>query len=425
MSSTSVSDEITMKEESQQLKRGILELDIIEPAEQSNAKRKRRSTKNKNKITNETDTKVIKLTGSGKRKNKHPQKAASKIEPNNSKDIRFTLEIGESTTKKLKSEEILSDIGINRDFFGQITSKGIDFERGNQKGKRHDEGDAYGYFESYDNFNEGVGGPTDKPRRIHILLPRNYEESDGHYSVIYVHDANTTFWPEPPPKGNLKTWALQKSLSTYTGSDIRKVIIVAIHTNDRIYEYTHAPLRKEWRHGGLNKYTQYLADHLKPWVDKYYKTLPSPKSTAIMGASAGGLASFYISCIRPDAFGIGLCWSPAFSCGLDFDLNVNAELKLVDSELFYLTSSTLQNKAIRPKIYLYWGMYRTGNPDEDKLEATITYRGQEAAEILKQKFKYIEGEDLIINEDPNGVHEENSWVSTFIDVLKFFFPANK
>jgi len=70
-------------------------------------------------------------------------------------------------------------------------------------------------------------------------------------------------------------------------------------------------------------------------------------------------------------------------------------------------------------------MYRTGNPDEDKLEATITYRGQEAAEILKQKFKYIEGEDLIINEDPNGVHEENSWVSTFIDVLKFFFPANK
>jgi len=29
-------------------------------------------------------------------------------------------------------------------------------------------------------------------------------------------------------------------------------------------------------------------------------------------------------------------------------------------------------------------MYRTGNPDEDKLEQTIAYRAKEAADILKK-----------------------------------------
>jgi len=143
-----------------------------------------------------------------------------------------------------------------------------------------------------------------------------------------------------------------------------------------------------------------------------------------MGASAGGLAAFYAAGTRPDAFGICLCWSPAFSCGLDFDLIVNEEQELIKSELFYLIGPTLQNKEIRPKIYLYWGMHRTGNPVEDRLEETITYRAKEATEILKNNFKYIEGEDMIITADPTGIHEEKSWSSTFIDVLKFFFPLN-
>jgi len=34
--------------------------------------------------------------------------------------------------------------------------------------------------------------------------------------------------------------------------------MVAIHTTDRLYEYTHAPLNKNWKHGGLDSYTQYL-----------------------------------------------------------------------------------------------------------------------------------------------------------------------
>jgi len=74
--------------------------------------------------------------------------------------------------------------------------------------------------------------------------------------------------------------------------------MVAIHTTDRLYEYTHAPLNKNWKHGGLDSYTQYLADFLKPWIDNNYKTLPAPSFTAIMGASAGGLASFYAAGIE-------------------------------------------------------------------------------------------------------------------------------
>jgi len=165
-------EEIPIKEEILSQKRSfIAEVnENIESAEQGYTKKKRRSNRNKTIEAKKTN----KATGSGRRKSAHPKKAASKIEPHNSKDIRFTLEIGE---KKINTE----NTGEIYDFFGYITSKGEHFVKGNQNGKRHDEGDSYGYFESYDNYNEGGTANT---RRIHILLPRKYEESDERYSVM-------------------------------------------------------------------------------------------------------------------------------------------------------------------------------------------------------------------------------------------------
>jgi len=282
---------------------------------------------------------------------------------------------------------------------------------------RHDEGDDYGYFETYDQFQ--IRGPEEKPRKIHVLLPRDYRSSSERYPVVYVHDGNTAFWPAE----NGKSWYMQKRLS-YNGSNVRKIMIVAVHAVDRIYEYTHAQLREDWPYGGLAAYTEYLADHVKPWIDSHYRTESSAHNTMVLGASGGGLASFYISAVRPDRFGIAVCFSPALSAGLDFNMNLNPEHKMEDSELFQLIDGKLKNKEMRPRFWLWWGLLRDGQFHNEVIEGFIAYRGQETVQLLCNKYGYELGKDVIIFEDPWGQHEEKSWTEFFIKVLETFYFKN-
>jgi len=63
------------------------------------------------------------------------------------------------------------------------------FERDGQQAWFHDEGDSFGFFHTYDAFS-ACGGK----RKIHVLLPRDYEASKDQYPVIYMNDGNTSFW---------------------------------------------------------------------------------------------------------------------------------------------------------------------------------------------------------------------------------------
>ncbi len=111
--------------------------------------------------------------------------------------------------------------------------------------KRH----SSGFFHTFDSFK--LEGNTNG-RKIHVLVPRDYESSNDKYPVLYFNDGNTTFWPGG--LGN-KSWQIAESLSKIGKS---KVIVVAIHPIDREYEYTHTywlPLRK---YGGLDDYANYL-----------------------------------------------------------------------------------------------------------------------------------------------------------------------
>jgi predicted alpha/beta superfamily hydrolase len=50
-------------------------------------------------------------------------------------------------------------------------------------------------------------------------------------------------------------------------------------------------------------YVDFLTDHLKPYMDRVYRTRPEPEQTAIMGSSLGGLISLFAGWRRPDVFG--------------------------------------------------------------------------------------------------------------------------
>jgi hypothetical protein len=75
---------------------------------------------------------------------------------------------------------------------------------------------------------------------------------------------------------------------------IEEVIVVGIHPNDRMSEYT-LP--------GYQDYGRFLVETLKPLIDAKYRTLTGPSHTAAMGSSLGGVVSFYLGWQWSEVFG--------------------------------------------------------------------------------------------------------------------------
>lgn len=291
------------------------------------------------------------------------------------------------------------------------------FQLGGQTAWFHDEGYSYGVFHTYDAFK--VAGPSDAPRKVHVFVPRDYAQSGRRYPVIYMNDGNTTFWPGGAAG---KAWQVAETLSDLReAGSIEDVIVVAIHPIDREREYTHA----FWAPGraccGLDSYTNYVAQHVKGFMDANYRTKPEADSTMIIGSSHGGLAAFYMATRRPDVFGNAAALSSSFWAGLDF-FGVSRGGPLASSALVSPVASLLRDSARRPRLWIDWGMRRDGGFHNSVIENMATDRGREMVQILTGAG-YTLGSDLFRHEDAIGGHDEDAWAYRFGLIMEAFFPA--
>ncbi len=288
------------------------------------------------------------------------------------------------------------------------------FEKGGQTAWFHDQGHLAGFFHTYDRLQ--VGGENDRPRKVHILVPRDYETSGEHYPVIYMNDGDNVFFPD----GSVgKCWWTAEALGKlYAQNVIRKVIVVGIYPINRDREYTHAQVFNN-DYGGLEDYSNYLADRVKVFIDNNYRTLPAAKETTIIGSSHGGLAAFYLGCRHPDRFGNIGAMSSSFWVGLDPKIKLFNSL--ANSELIKLTANTLADKNIRLKIWLDWGLKRDQGFHNWFIEHYATNRGREMKKLLCERFGYVLDVNLFTYEDPEGEHSEDSWSRRLPMVLKVFY----
>jgi Putative esterase len=283
-----------------------------------------------------------------------------------------------------------------------------------------DQGHPAGYFHSYQPFRTES---SDYPeRRIDVFLPRDYEDDNQRYPVIYLNDGHRAF---PEPEGGEHSWDIANTLGTlYQGRLIRKLIIVAIYPVNRAREYTHV----HWSGpdcGGLESYAQCVTESIKPFIDRSYSTLPESGKTMIAGSSHGGLAAFYLANTRPDSFGYAGALSPSFWVGVDdaekFPLiKPMPDRVLKDSQLLAAVKKTLAAPLRRPNLYLDWGLVRTGGLHNESIEERATARGREMVNLLQQEYHYEIAKDLIVYEDPAGEHNELSWARRMPRVLRFF-----
>jgi len=149
-----------------------------------------------------------------------------------------------------------------------------------------------------------------RTRRIWAYLPPDYHTSRKKYPVIYMHDGQNLFDSYTSGYGE---WGVDEVMDSLYIQKAPMAIIIGIDHggSDRLTEYN--PWSNErFGEGNGNEYADFLAQTLKPFIDKKFRTLPAAKHTAVAGSSMGGLISMYAAAKYPAVFGKAGVFSPSF-----------------------------------------------------------------------------------------------------------------
>ena len=133
-------------------------------------------------------------------------------------------------------------------------------------------------------------------RTVKIYLPPGYSASSGaRYPVLYVHDGP---WL-------LKMIPLNNVFDNLIHlRRIPPILAVMVPAVDRNLEYR-----------ANDEFARAFATELVPLIDQRYRTDPRPEARALLGISAGGIASVYIAARHPAVFGSVAAFSASFPRG--------------------------------------------------------------------------------------------------------------
>lgn len=235
-----------------------------------------------------------------------------------------------------------------------------------------------------------------KTRRISALLPHNYHSSNISYPVLYLQDGQNLFG-----KGaGYGTWGVPKKLAVMSEKGFGDIIIIAIDhgEKERIEEFTPSHSTRLGVGDG-KKYASFIANTLKPFVDKKFRTKPEPNFTGIGGSSMGGLISLYTGKIYPEVFSKWMIFSPSLWVApkLEFDI-------------------ALFRSNFERRIFLYAGARESHKLVDELL-------------LLDQKLQKIQASQpqttyIKVQINPEGEHQEYYWGTAFPAAVEWLFFQN-
>ncbi len=234
----------------------------------------------------------------------------------------------------------------------------------------------------------------DTTRKVWIYLPPSYGASKKKYPVIYMEDGQNLFDEATSFSGE---WKIDETMESLAKQGRTETIIVGIDNggSERLNEYS--PWKNEKYGGGKGeKYAEFIAETLKPFVDKNYRTLSQAKNTGLIGSSMGGLISFYCGLKYPSSFGKLGIFSPSFWF---------AEEEAQE----FLTENASKLKAT--KFYFLAGEKESETMVSDVEEMVeLLYKNGISMKNIKTKF------------DEDGTHSENYWAREFPSAFLWLFP---
>lgn len=148
-------------------------------------------------------------------------------------------------------------------------------------------------------------------RRIWAFLPADYNHNpEKRYPVVYFHDAQNIFEGWKAPFG--KSWEVHNTMRRLGSQGVEQSIIIGIEHGKQRRKSEFIPLTRQgnFAHEG-NAYADFIANKLKPFVDKKLRTIPWREQTALIGSSMGGLITLYAGMKHQDIFSKLGVFSPA------------------------------------------------------------------------------------------------------------------
>ncbi|NNE31714.1 MAG: alpha/beta hydrolase [Winogradskyella sp.] len=220
----------------------------------------------------------------------------------------------------------------------------------------------------------------DTIRTIWVYLPKDYQNSDKRYPVLYMHDAQNLFDKESSYIGE---WEVDEFMDTL--KEHKSIIIGIEHGNEnRIEELT--PYRHAEFGGGRGEaYLNFLKNTLKPHVDVTYRTKAEAKHTTILGASLGGLISFYAAIKYPETFGKAGVFSASFWVSEEiYDLVKASEIS--NSSKFYFVIGSEEGDDMVPDHQRMVKLLKTKGVKDDHLANYIIEGGQHNEALWMSQF---------------------------------------
>ncbi len=236
----------------------------------------------------------------------------------------------------------------------------------------------------------------DRYRKVWVLLPFDYYESDQSYPVLYLQDAQNLF-NEGSEFGN---WEIDKKLSILAEYGRGDLIVVAVDhgSDDRIKEYIFDNDNVANGSEG-KKYIRFITDTLKPYVDQNFRTKKEREFTGIGGSSLGGLISIYSGFLYPEVYSKLLIFSPS----LWIEPNNNFPMLKF-------------RNPFKTKVYLYGGEL-----EGSKMVKRIRTFEESLRQWEKQGLFDFEFRTSI---NPEGTHSEFCWSQEFPRAVEWLFYDN-
>lgn len=270
---------------------------------------------------------------------------------------------------------------------------------------------------------EGFASAGLPERRITVWLPADYPAS-APYDVLYMHDGQMLFAAKDTWNG--QSWHMDEHAQHLIDArSVRPFLIVGV---DNAGPERHAEFTPErpWRslpesartalRGAArgdtpvysaalrsDRYLAFLAEELKPWIERRYAVDGGRAHTFLAGSSMGGLISLYALVERPQVYGGAACLSTHWPVVFRLDDNPMPDAIVAD----------LETHLPAPGGHRLWFDHGTETlyaPTQQRVDALARRRGYDVRQLRSRVYS-------------GAAHTEDAWSARIEEALQFVLAA--
>jgi predicted alpha/beta superfamily hydrolase len=241
-------------------------------------------------------------------------------------------------------------------------------------------------------------------RKLYVYLPPSYAHTEQRYPVIYMQDGQNLFDQALSYAGE---WQVDETMEALSREGIEAIVVGVPNTGaHRIDEYSPFKDQRLRKGGRGDWYVAFLANTVKPLIDRDFRTLPEREHTGVLGSSMGGLISLYALFCRPEVFGFAGAMSPSlwFANGAIFPYVQQADAQPARIHLDIGTHEGNDTRAVAGAVSTYTSRYVAS--------------AHRMRDLLDRKG-YRLGQDLQYHEEQEATHNEAAWARRLPGALRF------